>query len=306
MSERRVGLREMLRAGFRALADYTGTMFALFAAQVMVAGAASFAIAEILAQVFAEHSLFDDGVDGDLIALLEALRGGGAVLAAISWVALGAIVFWIVFSWFLTGGLLAVLVERPAGRLATARSFGGGAAASFFVLFRLGLWSLGFHLVVAFVATFGLGMVYGTLEHALTYGEVLGALVVGLGPALLLLIVLWTIVDYARVELVQRRPTHKIGATVAFARAIVFVIERPIALAHAALWALSFLLVSSLYVWASHGAAMLGTGGAVALLIVRQGLALVRMALKVAAIGGQVELGVTRAAPPRAQAREPE
>jgi hypothetical protein len=51
---------------------------------------------------------------------------------------------------------------------------------------------------------------------------------------------------------------------------------------------------------------MLGTGGAVALLIVREGLALVRMALKVAAIGGQVALGVTRAAPGRAAAREPE
>ena len=56
----------------------------------------------------------------------------------------------------------------------------------------------------------------------------------------------------------------------------------------------------------SHGAAMVGTSGAIALFIVREGLSLLRMALKVATIGGQVELGVTRAAPPRAQAREPE
>jgi len=306
VSERseRVGFAAMLRAGARALAEYTGTVFALFAAQLAVVAAASFTFAEVLAHVFATRSLFDEGVDGDLAALVEALRGGGPVLEAITWVAVGAILFWISFSWFLIGGLLAVLIERPKGRRDTARSLGGGAAGNFFVLVRLGLISLVGHILVMMVAGFGLGMVLPRIEDALTLGEVLGALALGLGPALLLLALLWTIVDYARVELVLRRPTfERLGATLAFSRAVVFVMRRPVALLHQLAWGVGFVAVSAVYVWASHGAAMLGASGAFALLIVRQGLALARMALKVAAIAGQVELGVTRAAPGTGDAR---
>jgi hypothetical protein len=49
---------------------------------------------------------------------------------------------------------------------------------------------------------------------------------------------------------------------------------------------------------------MLGTSGAIALFIVRQGVVMLRLALKVALIGGQVELGVTRPPPPRGAENE--
>jgi hypothetical protein len=44
---------------------------------------------------------------------------------------------------------------------------------------------------------------------------------------------------------------------------------------------------------------MYGAEGAVTLFFVRQGVALLRMAIKVCVVGGQVELGRTRPLPPR-------
>jgi len=302
-----VGLVDMLRAGARAVADYTGTVFAVFLVQVLMAGAATLAFAQLFATAFATRPLFDDGVDGDLAALIEALRNARPLLDAIGWIAFAAIVFWALLSWFLHAGVLTVLIERPDGRRDTARAFGGGGAASFFAFARLGLWSIAVHSLLAVVALLGLDAVFPRIETALTFGEALGALVLGLAPALVLLALWWTIVDYARVELVLRRPTHeRFGSTLAMVRAAVFVVRRPVTLLHVAVWALAFVAVSALYVWASHGAAMLGTSGAIALLIVREGVTLLRVALKVATIGGQVALGVTRAAPGRPTRSEPE
>jgi hypothetical protein len=203
-------------------------------------------------------------------------------------------------SWFLVGGLISVLAERPHGRRETARTFGAGGASHFFVLARLGALSAFLHGVVFFVAAIGLGAVYPRIDRALSLGDVIGSLALGLAPALLLLAALWTVIDYARIELVVRRGTHeRLGALVAFGRAVGFVVRRPLAIGHVLLWGAAFALLSIVYAWAAHGSAMLGTGGAVSLLVVRQGLALARMGLKVAAIGGQLELGMTRPPPPR-------
>lgn len=286
-----MSLGRLIRAGARALADYTGTFLALYAVQALIALAAGAAIARSFGGWFEHRPLFDEGVDGDLIALIEALRDAPGLITAISSIAFGAILLWLAASWFLAGGLYAVLADRPHGRRETARTFGAGGASTFFVFLRLGVISLALHGLVLTVATIGLGVVFPTLERALTLGEALGALAAGLAPALLLLIVVWTVIDYARIDLVlQRRAEAPRGAVFAFARAVAFVVRSPIALGHALVWAAVWIGVSLLYVWASHGAAMLGTSGAIALLIVRQGLALVRMAAKVMLAGGQVEL----------------
>jgi hypothetical protein len=298
---RRVGLAQMLRAGVRAITDYTGTFLGLFLVQVLIAFGAGFTISQILADAFQDRPLFDEGVDGDVAALIEALRNAGATLRAIGWVGFGAVLLWAMLSWFLVGGLIAVLAERPHGRRETARTFGAGGAVHFFALARLGALSLVLQALIFVIALVGLGAVYPRIERALSFGEVLWSLAAGLLPALLLLAVLWTVIDYARVELVLRRATHpRLGALVGFGRAVAFVVRRPIAIGHVLLWAAAFVLVSMLYAWASHGSAMLGTSGAIALLVVREGLALVRMGLKIVAIGGQVELGMTRPPPPRA------
>lgn len=303
---RRVGLAQMLRAGLRAVTDYTGTFLGLFCVQVVIVLGAGFAIAQILADAFHDRPLFDAGIDGDVAALIEALRHASATVSAIRWVGAGAILLWVMLSWFLAGGLIAVLAERPHGRRETARTFGAGGAVHFFVLARLGLISLVLHGIIAIVAMVGVGAVSSRIEVALELGDVLGWLLLGLAPALLLLAALWAVIDYARIELVVRGATHdRLGALVAFGRAVGFVVKRPLAIGHLLLWAAAFLLVSVLYAWASHGSAMLGTSGAISLVIVRQGLALVRMGLKILAIGGQVELGMTRPPPPR-PAKEPE
>jgi hypothetical protein len=294
------GLGDLLRAGRRAVSAYTGTLLALFLVQALVVLGATAVIAMLFAGQFAHRPLFDDGVDGDLMALYEALRDAGATLSAIGWIGVGGILAWLMLSWFLAGGLVAVLAERPQGRPATLRTFGAGGAATFLVFARLALISAVLHAVVWVVAAIGLGLVAARIEYAMTLGEVLGALTLGLAPALLLLAVVWTVIDHARVELVLRRPSHeRLGAIVAFARSVAFVARRPLALAHVLLWAAAFGAVSALYTWASFGAAMLGASGAIALLIVRQGVGLVRMALKVMLIGGQVELGQSRPPPPR-------
>ena len=135
---RRVGLPQMLRAGLRAITDYTGTFLGLFCVQVLVALGAGFTIAQILARAFESRPRFDAGVDGVVAALIEALRNAGATVSAITWVGLGAIVLWGMLSWFLAGGLISVLAERPHGRGETARTFGAGGATHFFALARLG------------------------------------------------------------------------------------------------------------------------------------------------------------------------
>ena len=86
----------------------------------------------------------------------------------------------------------------------------------------------------------------------------------------------------------------------AFGRAVAFVVRRPIAIAHVLLWGAAFLAVSVLFAWAAFGHAMLGASGAIALTIIREGVSLVRMGLKVALVGGQVELGASRKPPARA------
>ncbi len=303
---RPVGLVDMLRAGGRAVSQYTGTFLGLFLAQAMIALGAGFVMQAILASAFATRPRFDQGVDGDLAALIEALRNAGPTIEAIGWVGFGAVLLWAMLSWFLAGGLIAVLAERPRGRLDTGRSFGTGGASHFFVFARLGVLSFAGHVLVVFLLMLGLGAVYPRIAHALTLGDVVGSLVAGITPALIAMGLLWTIIDHARVELVLRRDSNeRFGALQAFGRATIFVFRRPVAIAHVLLWAAAFLAVSLLYLWAAHGHAMLGASGAVALLVVREGLALVRMGLKVALVGGQVELGQTRPAPPRVAVTEP-
>jgi hypothetical protein len=305
VTQKRVGLPQMLRAGVRAVSDYTGTFLGLFVVQAVIVSGLGLIIWQVFASQFAHRPLFDEGVDGDLLSLIEALRHTKVLLMAVTWMSVGAVLLWAILSWFLTGGLIAVLAERPHGRRATARVFGAGGASTFFAFLRLaGLSFLG-HLVVLVVAMVGVDMVSPQLDHALDLGTVIGELFAGLLPALLLLCILWTIIDHARVELALRRPTHeRLGALVVFGRAAVWVFRRPIAIAHVALWLVAFVVVSVLYAYAAFGHAMLGASGAIALAVVREGVALVRMGLKVALVGGQVELGATRPQPPRPPAPE--
>jgi hypothetical protein len=59
----RLALRDLLAAGPRAISRYTGTLFAVFVVQTIVAGACTLALSFVLARAVAHRPLFDDAVD---------------------------------------------------------------------------------------------------------------------------------------------------------------------------------------------------------------------------------------------------
>ena len=108
-----------------------------------------------------------------------------------------------------------------------------------------------------------------------------------------------TVIDYARVELTLRHDTHEPGAVATYLRALVFVLRRPVTLVHGALGWLAFVAITVGYAYLAQGHPMYGAEGAITLFVIRQGVALARMAVRFGVLAGQVELGRTRPAPPR-------
>lgn len=295
----RLGLGDLITAGPRAVSRYTGTLFAVFVAQSLVAATCVIAIALVLAQAYAHVVMFDEAVDGDLIALVYCVRYGRASVIASGGVVFGAVVLWQLASWFLAGGLYGVLAQRPEGRSDTARQFGASGAATYLAYARLALCALPGLAVVLFVFGTAMSLVATRIEHALTGLELLAPIAIAALPGLLLLHVLWTVTDYARVELTLRHDTYEPGVIVTYLRTIAYVLRRPVTLVHGALGWLVFGLVTAAYLYLAQGHPMYGAGGAVTLFVARQGVSLLRMATRVGIMAGQIELGRTRALPPR-------
>jgi hypothetical protein len=295
----RLGLGDLISAGPRAVSRYTGTLFAVFVAQSLVAMAAMIAIVLVLAQAFSHLPMFDEAVDGDLVALIYSLRHGKPSLVAIAGIVVGAILLWQLVSWFLVGGLYGVLAQRPEGRGDTARCFGASGATTYLSYARLALCSLPGWVVVLFVLGACTGLCLDRIAHALTIPELLGPLAIATLPALILLHFLWTVTDYARVELTLRYESHDPGVFATYRRSVAYVLRRPVTLVHSAIGWFLFALVTIAYAYLSQGHPMYGAEGAVTLFIARQGVSLLRMATRVGILAGQVELGRTRPLPPR-------
>ena len=295
----KVGLGDLVGAGGRGLSKYTGTLFTVFLAQMFVAFACLLGIAVVLAQAFAHLPMFDEAVDGDLVALIYCLKFGRPSFLAVGGIVFAALLLWQVVSWFLVGGVYGVLAHRPEGRGDTARAFGASGAATYLAYARLALISLPGYVLVLFVWGVGLGMVGPRIEYALTLSQLFGPLLLASLPALLLLHFFWTVTDYARVELTLRHDTHDPGVLATYVRTFVFVVKRPLTLLHGGLGWLAWLLVTVLYAWLAQGHPMYGAGGAVMLFFMRQIVSLLRMAIRIGVMAGQVELGRTRTLPPR-------
>lgn len=296
---RHTGLGELLGAGLRAVSRYTGTVLAVFVVQGLVAAACMLAVALVLVQAFSNLPMFDEAVDGSLVALVWCLRYGRESFLAIAGIIVGALLLWQLASWFLVGGLVGVLGQRPEGRGDTARCFGASGAATYLKYARLALCALPGHVIVLFLLGAGLGLVGPRIEHALTLPQLLVPVGLAVLPALLVLHVLWTVSDYARVELTLRHDSHDPGVIRTYLHSLAYVIRRPITLLHAGLGWLLWLLVTAAYAYLAAGHPMYGAGGAITLFFVRQGVSLLRMAIRVGILAGQVELGRTRPAPPR-------
>ncbi|HET9620799.1 MAG TPA: hypothetical protein VFP84_05515 [Kofleriaceae bacterium] len=295
----RLGLADLIAAGPRALSRYTGTLFAVFVAQSLVAAACMVGVALVLAQAFAHLPMFDEAVDGDLVALIHCVRFGKPSLVAAGGIVFAGLVLWQLATWFLAGGINGVLAHRPEGRGDTARCFGASGSATYLTYARLALCSLPGWLVVLFVFATGLGIVGPRIEHALTLPELLVPLGLAVLPAVIVLHVVWTIADFARVELTLRHESHDPGVIATYLRTIVYVLRRPVTLVHGALGWVLFALVTCAYAYLAQGHPMYGAEGALLLFVVRQGVALLRMAIRFGITAGQIELGRTRPLPPR-------
>jgi hypothetical protein len=295
----RTSLGDLLAAGSRAIARYTGTLLTVFVVQTLVVLAAMFAMATVLAPVFAHLPIWDDAVDGDVTSLALCVLHAKANLVACGGIALGAMLLWQLASWFLVGGMYGVFAQQPEGRADTARCFGAGGASTYLVYARLAVCSLPGWLLVLFVFSACTSAMTMRFAHALTVPDLIVPLAVSLLPALLLMHFLWTVVDYARIELALYHASHDPSALVTYLRALLFVLRRPITMLHAALGWIGFALVTLGYMYLSHGHPMFGAEGAVTLFVIRQGVALARMAIRFGVLAGQIELGRTRAVPPR-------
>jgi hypothetical protein len=295
----RMRLGELLGAGLRAVSKYTGTVLAVFLVQSIVAAACMFAIAFVLVQEFSHLPMFDDAVDGDLVSLVWCIRAAAPSFLAITGIVIIAILFWQLATWFLVGGLVGVFAQSPEGRGDTARCFGASGAATYLTYARLALCSLPGFLVSLFAFLLGMALIVERIEHALTLPQLFGPIVLAALPAVLLFHLFWTVTDYARIELTLRHESHDPSVVKTYLRTLVWVLRRPITLVHAGIGWVLFWLVSLAYVYLAQGHPMYGAEGAVTLFFVRQGIALLRMAIKIGLLGGQVELGRTRPLPPR-------
>jgi hypothetical protein len=295
----RMGLGDLIGAGPRAVSRYTGTLFAVFVAQTLSAATCMIAVALVFAQAFSHLPMFDEAVDGDLVALIYCVRHGKPSLVATGGIVFGAVALWQLASWFLVGGLNGVLARRPEGRGETARCFGASGAATYLAYARLALCSLPGWVLVLFLFSTGVSLVAQRIQYALTVPELLGPLALAMLPALLVLHLLWTVSDYARAELTLRHDTHDPGVVATYLRTLAYVIRRPVTLVHSALGWLVFMLVTAAYAYLAQGHPMYGAEGAVTLFVARQGVSLLRMATRVGILAGQIELGRTRPLPPR-------
>jgi len=296
---RYLGPGDLLGAGGRAVSKYTGTVLAVFVAQSLIASACMAAVALVLAQTFSHLPMFDEAVDGSFIAAVWCLKYGRSSFAAVACLLLGAVLLWELASWFLVGGLYGVFGQRPEGRGDTARCFGASGAATYLKYARLALCSLPGYALAIFLFVTGRNLVWPHVEYALTLPQLVVPIVLAVLPSLLVLHLLWTVSDYARVELTLRNDTHDPGVLRSYLHSFAYVLRRPATLLHAGIGWILFLLVTAAYAYVAQGHPMYGAEGAITLFFVRQGVSLLRMAIRVGILAGQVELGRTRPLPPR-------
>lgn len=293
----RMGLGGLLRSGLAAPRRFPGLCLSIYLVQIAMSLAAAGLMAMLLSRAFAHRPMFDRAMQGDIAALLTSLRGQPGLLTALVTIGLAAVVLYWLVSWFLTAGLIAVLLDPPARRREVARWFGAGGAVNFFPYLFLGLWSLVPYAAVIVVAGLGLGHFGPRLRDALSWGEVAIDLVGALGPALVLYWLVGTAVDYARVDLVRHPGMSSARALLRGYRTIA---RHRIALVHTLLYGVVFALASAAYMTVVADGALMSL---LALVILRQVLALVRFVAHVAVIGGQVELACARVAPPLGRRR---
>lgn len=285
-------LRTLFAEGASALRRYKGLIATLYAVQFTVMVVVSMTIASVLTSVFADNPVFDRAVDGDLAALVFVFTDEPYVFVSIVRLAIAAIVGYWLISWFLIGGLNAVLIERPTTKAEVIRQFGNGGIRTLFAYARLTLLSLIPYAIISFALMYGMASAGDDLYYGLSDGEVIRALLPKILPGLVLLLFHVTALDYARIELSRTVGTASRHALWRGYRTAARD-WRP--LAHMLAYIGFFVAVSLLYVLITSGQPMAGAGGAILLFLVRQLSLMIRFAGKIACAGGQVMYASERA-----------
>jgi hypothetical protein len=284
----KVTLSEMLAAGTRAVSRRLALVAGLWGVGFAAALAYTFAAGMLLSGAFSSTPGFDRGVDGDLIALIGALRERSAVIGGLLWAAVGLALVWFVASQFLAAGALTRLRdEELVERREAARRFGAGAMAHGARFLALWAWSLVGWIPVLIVLGVGVGAGLRSGRDALAMSEIVGGLVGGAIPAFLLGTWLSLAVDLGRVLLVA---DPALPARRALWRGLGLALRQPRAVVHFLAYLAAWALVSGLYVLGTMGDGLAGAGGALLLLVLRQLVAFARTALRVGAWAGQQAL----------------
>lgn len=286
----------LFAAGARALVRFPGLVGTIYLMQLAMSGGAGLLIGGLVLGAFGRRPLFDRAMDGDLAALITCMRDP-ALTSALLWIGIAAVLVYWALSWFMTGGLIAVLLDPPEKRRrAVARWFGAGGAASFFPFVRLALWSALPYGGVAWLLHVGLVRFEDQIETAVTLGDLARTAGASFAPVLAAHWVLATAVDYARVDLVRHPGMSSVRALL---RGFVILWRRPVALVHTLIYGVVFVGVSLGYAALAGGA---GAGAALAgVVALRQLTSLVRFAAHVGLIAGQVELSCSSIPAPGAR-----
>jgi hypothetical protein len=214
-------------------------------------------------------------------------------------IAFGALILWSLASWFLAGGIYGVLAQRPEGRAETARTFGASGTSTYLTYARLALCGIPGWIATMLVFALCIGGASTKLAHALSIGDLVGPVALLVIPTALVGHFFATIIDYARVELTLRHDTHEPGVIATYLRTVVFVVKHPLSLIHAGLGWIAFFVITFGYGYLAHDRPMYGATGAITLFVIRSGVSLARMAIRFGVLAGQVDLGGSRALPPR-------
>jgi hypothetical protein len=295
----RLGLGDLVGAGARGVSRYTGTLLAVFVVQTLVVLGTMIAMATVLAQAFGHLPMWDDAVDGDLVSLVICVKWANANFLACASIAFGALILWSLASWFLAGGIYGVLAQRPEGRAETARTFGASGTSTYLTYARLALCGIPGWIATMLVFALCIGGASTKLAHALSIGDLVGPVALLVIPTALVGHFFATIIDYARVELTLRHDTHEPGVIATYLRTVVFVVKHPLSLIHAGLGWIAFFVITFGYGYLAHDRPMYGATGAITLFVIRSGVSLARMAIRFGVLAGQVDLGGSRALPPR-------
>lgn len=294
-SQKRPRLRQLVGTGLRLLRRYTGLLALLYLVQAGAAALAAWVGARALATTFASHPSFDAAADGDVITLMAALRDHPAAFSSGIWAGGVAVLVYALISWLSIAGLIGVFLHHPHGRRETAERFGQSGAGNVLPFARLALWSIIPWSVVGASIAVAVYIAAPLSARALTLTGAILPYAVALIPSAFLMLWLTTVVAYARIDLVRHR---ELASWRALWRALLLVTPRPRCLVHAALYPVAFAAITAVYLWVTSDHPAAGAIGGVSILILQQSVAALRMAAKVAILGGQTELAQELVYPP--------